>query len=513
MRDKRSGGRRLPAPPILVIIAYLLLGSAWLVGNPPGAAPDEPSHYLKALAAGRGELYLGSRLPQPADVEQLTDVQRWHQTTSRVVSLPGRLDPVGLPCNAFHPEVSAGCLTRLSTPPGDIERPTIVGPYQPFTYVLPGALMRFAGDPGDAVRLGRAGFWLCSAVFVALATLLLWSPDEGGCSLVGLLIAVTPAVVFASSSLSANGLEITAGLCFMAAVVRLARDPGPSRWVWAAVGTSGAVLPLARATGLIWVPLGSLVLVALVGARPALDILRRSGRLGIVAITVVAVGMTSSLAWEMVAQPHPARGIGAAARYLPGEVRELPEMLDQAIGVFGWLDTAMWRPAYLFWKGMLLGLIVLALLVGRRRDRAVMAGLVLAAIAVTLTAAVLNRPTGFGAQGRYVLPFLVIVPLVAGELVFGGTRRRRLRPRFLPLVVAGGVAVVHAGAWYANARRHAIGVPGRLLFLGRSEWEPPLGWVLWIVVVGLGAVCLVVSGLVTARSAHGQAAGDAGRAG
>lgn len=107
----------------------------------------------------------------------------------------------------------------------------------------------------------------------------------------------------------------------------------------------------------------------------------------------------------------------------------------------------------------------------------------------------------------------MIVPLVAGELVVAGTRRRRLRPRFLPLVVAGGVAGVHAGAWYANARRHAIGAPGRLLFLGRSEWEPPLGWVFWMVVVGLSAVCLVVSGLVTARSTGGQAAGDAGRAG
>jgi len=485
---------------ILVIVAYALLGAAWLVTNPPGTAPDEPAHYLKALAAGRGELYLESRSPVPADVDTLPPQLRWQLQTSRLVELPNSLDPTYLPCTAFHPEVSAGCQRHRAPPlPGEISRRTIVGTYQPFTYVVPGLLMRHGSNLDATMRLGRAGFWLGSIVLIAMAALLLWSPDDPAYSLVGMLAAVTPTVLFMSASLSANGLEISAGLCFMAAMVRVARDRGSSRWVWAAAGASGAVLPLARVTGLIWVSLGVLLPVALVGARPALAIVRRAGWRALTAISVVALGMTSSLVWELAVQPHPARGIGAAIRNAPGEVRELPDILDQALGVFGWLDTRMSRPAYPLWKALLVGLIAVALVVARRRQRLVVAGVVLAGAAVTVGVAVLNRPTGFGAQGRYVLPFLVVVPLVAGEVLFGRRHRRAFRPSWLPLTVAATVAVVHADAWYTNARRYAVGLPGPLNFLGRAEWAPPLGWVCWMVVVGLGLVLLVLAGLTGLR--------------
>lgn len=493
---------RARASILLVIVAYALLGSAWLVANPPGAAPDEPAHYLKALAAGRGELRLESRPPVPADVDALPQTLRWQLQTSRLVEVPSRVDPTDLPCPAFHPEVSAGCQRhRLPPPPGRIERTTIVGTYQPFTYVVPGLFMRLGGDPGTTMRLGRAGFWLLSLVFVAVAALLVWSPDDPAYSLVGLLVAVTPAVLFMGSSLSANGLEIAAGLCFAAAMVRVARDRGSSNWAWGAAAASGTVLPLARVTGLVWVSLGVLLPVALLGFRPVVAILRRAGWRAVAAISAVAVGMVSSLVWEVAVQPHPVRGIGASIRDVPGEVRELPVILDQAIGVFGWLDTRMSRPAYLLWKALLLGLIVVAFFVAGRRHRLVVGGLVLAGAIVTVGVGVLNRPTGFGAQGRYVLPFLVAVPLAAGEVLFAGRRRPSFRPRWLPVLVAATVAVVQADAWYTNARRYAVGLPGPFDFVGRAAWAPPLGWVCWMAVAGLGCALLVVTGVTGFRSA------------
>jgi len=486
--------------PILVIVAYALLGLSWLVANPPGAAPDEPAHYLKALAAGQGDLTLDSRPTVPADVDSLPQTLRWQLETSRLVELPTRLDPTNLPCVAFHPEVSAGCqLHRAPPPSGRVERPTIVGTYQPFTYVLPGALMRLGADPAATMRLGRVGFWLCSIAFVAVATLLLWSPDDPAYSLVGLLAAVTPAVLFMSSSLSANGLEIAAGLCFMAAMVRMARDRGSSRWVWAAAGVSGAVLPLARVTGLLWVSLGAALPVALLGFRPVVAIVRRAGRRAVAAIDAVGVGMTASLMWELAVQPHPVRSIGTAVSDVPGEVRLLPAILDEAIGVFGWLDTRMSRPAYLLWKALLVGLILIALVGARRRQRLVVGGLVLAGAAVTVGVGVLNRPTGFGAQGRYVLPFLVVVPLVAGEVLFARRHRLAGRSRWLPSAVAAIVAVVQADAWYTNARRYAVGLPGPFNFVGRAAWAPPLGWVCWIVVVGVSVGLLVLATLTGLR--------------
>ena len=34
------------------VLAYFLIGVAWVGSNPPGSAPDENDHLLKALAAG-----------------------------------------------------------------------------------------------------------------------------------------------------------------------------------------------------------------------------------------------------------------------------------------------------------------------------------------------------------------------------------------------------------------------------------------------------------------------------
>src|SRR5437773_10628597 len=50
--------RRLP--PWLIFAAYALLMAAWIVGNPPYSAPDEWSHYLRAVSLGHGQL-LGTR--------------------------------------------------------------------------------------------------------------------------------------------------------------------------------------------------------------------------------------------------------------------------------------------------------------------------------------------------------------------------------------------------------------------------------------------------------------------
>jgi hypothetical protein len=145
-------------------------------------------------------------------------------------------------------------------------------------------------------------------------------------------------------------------------------------------------------------------------------------------------------------------------------------------------------------------LIALALIAGSRRQRLVLSGLVAGSVGVTVALAAANRPTGFSIQGRYVLPFLTVVPLMAGEVV--RANRKRL-PEVLGPVVVTSVAVVaaavHAVAWYYNGRRYAVGTAGPRWFIGREEWRPPLGWVPWLVVTMAAAALLVAAALVGGR--------------
>jgi hypothetical protein len=53
LADVRQRGA---APAILVAAGLALLVLAWVFGNPPGSAPDERAHYVRALGAGGLEL-------------------------------------------------------------------------------------------------------------------------------------------------------------------------------------------------------------------------------------------------------------------------------------------------------------------------------------------------------------------------------------------------------------------------------------------------------------------------
>jgi hypothetical protein len=139
-------------------------------------------------------------------------------------------------------------------------------------------------------------------------------------------------------------------------------------------------------------------------------------------------------------------------------------------------------------------LIAIALRVSRRRERAALAVAVGAALLLPMLLWIYAiRQTGFGLQGRYVLPLLVVVPLIAGELIraHAAALGERLH-RALLVGVPTTVAAVHLLAFYWAARRAAVGTDGPLVFL-ESGWSPPLGWVTWLLVATAGSALLVLA--------------------
>jgi hypothetical protein len=172
---------------------------------------------------------------------------------------------------------------------------------------------------------------------------------------------------------------------------------------------------------------------------------------------------------------------------------------------------------YLVWTAMALMLLGAALLVGSRHDRSTLAAMVAAGLVLTVAvAALLMQPIGFLPQARQLLPVVVALPLVAGEVLFRqGPRFSSLRLGNLVFFFALLGGAVQALGWYANAHRQAVGVSGPWLFLGQPQWSPPLGWWLWLLAVAVAGGALVAFGTVAwclgiasarMRAAHHRAA-------
>ncbi|MDQ6711117.1 MAG: DUF2142 domain-containing protein [Candidatus Dormibacteraeota bacterium] len=491
----------------LLIAGFALLTLAWVFTNPPGAGPDEAANYIKAVAVGQGDL-LGRQVasnPNQPNTAFTPNALRaeWADSTTRWLRVPANLVPAGFTLgNATSPT-----------------QPSYVGTYQPFMYLLPGLATRLAPDPITAVLLARLITALICLGLLATAAWLLWVPGRAGLPLIGLLLAITPLVVFLSAVVSASGFEICAGICTVAAVIRIARPHPPTRAVLIAVAMSGVVLALSRPLGVIWLGLDLGLLVLLTDPHRVLAIIKTTGRtprLGALAL-VAAAGL--GLAWELTVDPHHHTTVEEVLYYLPRAIALLPLDLKQGIGIFGWLDTWMPAGAYSLWIAAMAALLLAALVVATPHQRLTLGLLALATIAVALVVgAVIIMPIGGSAlQARYFLAFAVTVPLYAGEIIaLNAHRLRGLKPAHLTGGVVAVAAVLQGIALIVNLAGFSSDLPDYArVFSPTGHWVPFLGSTLWLGVGLAGCAFLLAAGAAafreplgvsTAPSAHPVAA-------
>ena len=499
--------------PLLVSFSLALFAAAWCIGNPPSAGPDEVDHYVSALAAGGfdlrgrppGSQYTTYIKRQEAQAQRAGDTRRveqhrWIFRTAREFTVPAHFMLSSFACASGKPRRSWACLDDGRPSTDGPARPTAAeGTYPPFVYIPSGLLMRTADDGQSAFRLGRLVGAGISVALLSAAAFLLWSPAAGAVSLSGFMLTVTPMVLFLGSIVSASGPEIASSVCFTAALIRLSRASIPGRWVWLALGGSGAVLALSRPLGPVFPVFIVLALAVLVGPARLLESVK-AGAAAMTAWLAVAAALGAALLWGIAYGARPEYGAADVLGEVPSSVKELPHVLREAVGYFGPLDSPLPRPAFFLWLLALAALIVWALVIADRRGRL---GLGLLGAGV-LGAAMLGMSavlaTGFVPAARHVLPLLVVVPLCAGELL---SRRAEQTPDARLDVFALGVAVlapcVQAIGWYANGRRVAVGSDGSWLFPFEADWSPPAGWVPWVVLVGVATATYLIAGIAAAR--------------
>ncbi|HET6953313.1 MAG TPA: DUF2142 domain-containing protein [Acidimicrobiales bacterium] len=519
-RDDRAPARA-PAPATrepgawrwaaLFVLPYLLVAVAWVFSNPPGAAPDEPDHLVKAI--GMGRLDIGDDYGRPLPREG-PPLRRRNLSITRVVDVPAGIVPAGYTCYAFDPNKTAACLpVDEPTGRGTVAVETPIGAYPPFAYVGMGLAARAMGTPYHAFLAARLVALVTALALVFVGAWFLVR-ELGPPALLGAFVALTPMAIFAAASVTTSGLEIASGFATGALVVVCLRRPdallAPRTQV--ALAVAGTCLVLSRQMGAVALA----VLLAILAAgcrRQAWRLVRehRPAFVGSVAL-LGASGLAVAL-WER-AYDHPTdTGSPLNVHAIDSFVPQAQGLIDSAIGVFGWLDSPMPVWAYWSWLAVATTVCGMALLLGGRRDRLVLAAGLAATVLVTFGSyAAVFFPVGAGSQGRHLLPLLVFCPTYAAVVVVDRLRAAGLvvplRRLFVAVaVVAGGLQL--AGLYY-NARRYAVGVDGSLLFFGEAEWSPRLGWLPWLLIGLVGAALLVRVALASRPPLTGTAPLTAG---
>ena len=492
-------------PCVSLVAAYTMLAGAWFMGNPLTAAPDEPEHYIKTIGLARGDWFGGA----PTNLVLNTVNQAGIETTAKLTRAFYMPADFAVPARWFcmigdHVASAACVFTPTGPEPRAGPQPSYVARYQPYPYILPAVASRLAPGRDAALGAARLAIALSSVPFLVAAVIGLW----GGrvLSEIGLLVAVTPMVIFTTIVLSPSGPEIAGAVCVLACIVRLGRDQSLPRSFWATMALACVAMVGSRALGVLWLAVDVALLTWLVGV-PRLRQVGRAHRGGVI-LTIAAsvIAAAASVAWQVAV---PAVGGGSLApgvgSLLQGVIA-VPEVFAESIGIFGWQNTEIPRYGYAIWGAMTVALVLGAMRRGNNRERKLVdAVLVTVGSLTVLIGALVLIPIGYAMQGRYILPVGVAVPLIAAEVLW--RRRHRMGPaaeRRLVLAVFSAGAFVQFIAWYANAHRAAVGTEGNWIFLVNTRWTPAFGWLPWVALALLGSLGLAVAPMLSTARSHGH---------
>jgi hypothetical protein len=459
----------------------------WVLATVPFHGPDESAHYIRAVGIASGQL-LGPR-PGPADMD-IPGAQpaqlAWGRHDLRVVFVPGALEPPGTACISGEGRVAAGC-----------HETTWTGDYFPLPYALPAAAIKVAGTDSvnNSLWLARAAGALVCLVFVLIAAAL--AEGGGPWSLQGLLLALTPATLAIAAVLNPSGLVIAASLAVTVGLLRASRDAlAMPTWGWVAVGVSAVVMVLSWQEGPVFLAL-ELVVAGLLAGRQELRTLWRARpnvvrNLGLAVVAALILFVVWSRVSGVVHSTIDFRPVWPAIHL---GLLQLGPTLRAAVAAFegGGVLPPRWLPAA--WALLTLAMCVGAFLRTGGRRRIVLVGTTLAALAYpVLFYAWLYRDSGFGLQGRYVLPVLVLVPMLAGALLDqSASARFHIVRNWTVALGISAVAVLQFVAWCLCASNSA-GTGWSLSFLSHPLWAPPAGWKVWAAIAALGAVALIAYG-------------------
>lgn len=487
---------------MLVWAAAFALVTMWSFASPLWSSPDEPAHALNAYSVAHGNLY-----PKRTTEKTGTGV------SNAVMAIPaGLLDSAtSIGCYAFHPNASAAC---IAAPTNDPEKKRYVNPagrYMPAYYLVSGAPSLLVPIE-DAPRAMRTAATFLATLFIAWGITAAMTYRRRSIAVTGVVVCLTPMVLYLSGVVNPNSLEICASIAMCASTLVFLREPetwlGQAMFRRAMIAASAMVVT--RTLSPIWLAVWFLAFAALASRDVWREFLTfRKLKWVILAILCIC----ASLVWTFVSgvtqyQLKPQFSFSFDLRFFLSQQFIDLVTWPQEIGTFGWGDTHLADGTINMYLYTSVAIVVVAWTYLRFRGALVVIGLALIQyfLPIYLHAYQWND-NGAVWQGRYSLPLTVMVPITC---LFLAANRIEESPRsattrqiywFFPTGVAL-LAFVHVTAILTQFRRNIGGMKSESTFDG--PWKPPIPAQLIFILflLGVAGVTLWVAYLylVEARS-------------
>ena len=483
----------LTRPRKVFAVAFVLVFlnmAAWSLATPLFAAPDESAHVIHAAAVVRGQI-----IGTPVRGSPITSV-----TVSAFVA-DGVVDPL---CFLFKTGVPASCAPPLTTNTKPVVTTTSVGRYPPLYYAVVG-LPSLVTVSTTGIYLMRLVNAVMCALFIGLAVVCITTWSKRWFLLVGVLLALTPMVVYLGGVVNPNGPEVCEAVCVWTSglVLVLERADAPPRGLVVIVAVSTSVLVLTRGLSPLWVVLILLILGFLAGRRRALDLLRmRSLK---ISLAIIAACGIAAVAWIIAAHSN---SLAFGGPMLPAHEGSLDTLfnifgytgtwIQQMIGVFGYLDTPAPLATFFVWYVAIGFMVLLALSSSAPRSAIALLGLVAIVVLVPVVISYHGvHRFGIVWQGRYILPMAVGIPILSTALIDAAGAIARFRVR-ISVIFCICIGIGDFAAFFTSQRRYASGLPGPI-DPAQGTWGPPLGnnlmtiWSLVATALLVAAVAFAVS--------------------
>lgn len=459
----------------IFFLAFALLCvpmALWALASPLGSVPDEPSHGIRAAAVARGQFASLPWAENPTLAR--ADVPRY------VAELHERT------CYIMHPQVTPAC-EHLSTASANeiVTTGTSAGGNGILYYAIVGLpTLVLSGDPA-LFGMRIINVLLCAAALAAMIAQLACLPRFRW-AIVGVVVALTPMVMFLSGSINPNAIEAASASTILVTLIVILTVKTSPRALWGRVllvAVAVTLLVNTRSIALLWLLI--IVVVSLVMAKKevVLQLVRQPAAWTLVALA----GAISLIAAIGYAQPAltsastvPGDPTNSATAFVSMLVRTF-EFAPGYVGDFGWLDTPSPGFSVIVWSALIVGLVVVAFIWGSGKARWLVVIFSVAMLAIPpIVQAILAPSLGYIWQGRYMLAMLICLLVSCGLALDNSfsSRPSSIQARRAAALGLTLVAIAHCASFVWVFRRYVVGSHGSLVnMFTHPTWQPPVGWI------------------------------------